>query len=59
MHQAIELDTQKPMPQLQTTVIPHGSYQFSEPQQSPEEVRKESDGVHLSEITYKLFPNIC
>lgn len=43
VHEAIELDTQKPMPQLQTTVIPHGSYQFSQPQQSREEIRKELD----------------
>ena len=39
VHQAIELDTVKPMPRLVTTVIPHGSYQFSSPQLSREEVR--------------------
>ncbi|WP_414550960.1 glycosyltransferase [Anabaena sp. CCY 0017] len=43
VHEAIDLDTEKPMPQLQTTVIPHGSYQFSLPQQSREQVRKQLD----------------
>ncbi|MEA5620796.1 glycosyltransferase [Cronbergia sp. UHCC 0137] len=41
VHEAIKLDTVKPMPQLVTTVIPHGSYQFSPPYQSREQVRKE------------------
>ena len=40
VHQVIDLDTVKPMPRLVTTVIPHGSYQFSSPQQSREEVRE-------------------
>jgi glycosyltransferase involved in cell wall biosynthesis len=40
VHQAITLDTVKPMPQLQTTVIPHGIYGFSEPSKSPLETRK-------------------
>ena len=41
VHEAIELDTEKPMPQLRTTVIPHGSYLFSRPQRSREQVRAE------------------
>lgn len=41
VHEAINLDTEKPMPQLQTTVIPHGSYYFYPPQQTKEELRDE------------------
>jgi len=43
VHEAIELDTEKPMPQLQTTVIPHGSYQFFSSRQSREQSRQQLD----------------
>ncbi|MBD2201177.1 glycosyltransferase family 4 protein [Calothrix sp. FACHB-1219] len=39
VHEAINLDTEKPMPQLQTTVIPIGIYHFPKHQNSIEEVR--------------------
>lgn len=39
IHEAITLDTVKPMQQLQTTVIPHGTYRFSEPSKSFTEIR--------------------
>ena len=39
VHEAIELDTEVPMPQLRTTVIPIGSYQFPKPQDTREKVR--------------------
>lgn len=39
VHEAIALDTARPMPQLHTTVIPHGPYQFPEPTQSRNEMR--------------------
>lgn len=39
VHESIELDTVRPMPQLRTTVIPHGTYQFPEANQSREETR--------------------
>jgi glycosyltransferase involved in cell wall biosynthesis len=39
VHEAIELDTVRPMPQLRTTVIPHGPYHFPEANQSREETR--------------------
>lgn len=41
VHEAIALDTVKPMPNLQTTIIPHGCYQFLPPQKSQEQVRAE------------------
>ncbi len=34
VHAPVELDTVRPMPQLQTTVIPHGPYHFCAPTQS-------------------------
>ncbi|MDX2256933.1 MAG: glycosyltransferase family 4 protein [Pseudanabaenaceae cyanobacterium bins.39] len=40
VHEAIDLDTVKPVPNLLTTVIPHGSYKFASPKQSCEKVRK-------------------
>ncbi len=39
VHEAIELDTGRPMPRLRTTVIPHGPYRFPPPQSSREQVR--------------------
>ncbi|WP_414530438.1 glycosyltransferase family 4 protein [Nodularia chucula] len=41
VHEAIELDTEKPMPELQTTVIPIGLYHFPKYQNSREKVRTE------------------
>lgn len=41
VHEAIELDTVKPMLRLRTTVIPHGAYHFSPPQQSREQARSQ------------------
>lgn len=43
VHETIELDTVRSMPQLRTTVIPHGTYQFSEANQSREEMRSRLD----------------
>jgi glycosyltransferase involved in cell wall biosynthesis len=43
VHEFIELDTVRPMPQLRTTVIPHGAYHFPEANQSPEESRSSLD----------------
>ena len=40
VHEAITLDTVKPMPKLQTTVIPHGTYSFSKANKSSAETRK-------------------
>jgi glycosyltransferase involved in cell wall biosynthesis len=42
VHEAVELDTVRPMPQLCTNVIPHGTYIFSEPTLSREAAR-----IHL------------
>ncbi len=39
VHEAIELDTVRPMPALNTSVVPHGPYRFPEPQRSVEQVR--------------------
>ena len=39
VHEAIELDTEKPMSQLGTTIIPIGCYQFPQPHNSREKVR--------------------
>jgi glycosyltransferase involved in cell wall biosynthesis len=39
VHEAIELDTVRPMPRMRTTVIPHGPYHFPPPQRSREQVR--------------------
>lgn len=39
VHEAIELDTVQPMPQLHTTVIPHGPYQFPKATQLREATR--------------------
>lgn len=39
VHEAVELDTVRPMPQLCTNVIPHGTYIFSEPNLSREAAR--------------------
>jgi glycosyltransferase involved in cell wall biosynthesis len=41
VHEAIALDTVRPMPQLQTTVIPYGTHQFPAAEQSAEQVRQE------------------
>lgn len=41
VHEAIDLDTEKPMPKLRTTVIPIGLYYFPQPQNSREKVRAE------------------
>lgn len=43
VHQSIELDTVRPMPQLRTTVIPHGPYHFTQPTQSRENTRRQLD----------------
>ena len=40
VHEAIDLDTVRPMPNLRTTVIPHGPYHFSKPKRSRDEVRR-------------------
>lgn len=40
VHYAIALDTVKPMPNLQTTVIPHGIYSFGATSKSKEETRQ-------------------
>lgn len=40
VHEAINLDTVKPMPNLFTTVIPHGSYKFAKPKQSRTKTRE-------------------
>lgn len=39
VHEAIVLDTVKPMSQLKTTVIPHGTYSFAAPSKTRSEVR--------------------
>src|SRR5271166_3160203 len=39
VHEAIELDTGRPMPRLRTTVIPHGPYRFPPPRLGREQVR--------------------
>jgi glycosyltransferase involved in cell wall biosynthesis len=39
VHEAIKLDTVRPMPQLRTTVIPQGIYHFPDRTQSREETR--------------------
>jgi glycosyltransferase involved in cell wall biosynthesis len=39
VHEAISLDTVKPMPELHTTVIPHGTYSFTTPNKSLAEIR--------------------
>ncbi len=39
VHKSIKLDTVKPMPNLRTTEIPHGSYYFTQPTASKEEIR--------------------
>lgn len=39
VHESIELDTVRPMPQLRTTVIPHGTFQFDNATQSREAMR--------------------
>lgn len=43
VHEAIELDTVRPMPQLRTTVLPHGIYRFPEANLSREEMRVRLD----------------
>jgi glycosyltransferase involved in cell wall biosynthesis len=40
VHEEIRLDTVHPVPNLRTTVIPHGPFRFPEPTQSREEERK-------------------
>ena len=40
VHEAIDLETVKPMPLLHTTVIPHGSYFFSQPSKNKESARQ-------------------
>lgn len=39
VHEATVLDTVVPMPNLRTTVIPHGPYRFAEPTESAEDTR--------------------
>jgi glycosyltransferase involved in cell wall biosynthesis len=41
VHEAINLDTVKSMPGLQTTVIPHGAYEFTPPQHTQAQMRQE------------------
>ena len=43
VHESIELDTVQPMPQLRTTVIPHGTFQFDNATQSREAMRTSLD----------------
>lgn len=43
VHEAIELDTVRPMPQLKTTVIPYGIHQFPDANQSREKTRLSLD----------------
>ncbi|MBE9127552.1 MULTISPECIES: glycosyltransferase family 4 protein [unclassified Coleofasciculus] len=43
VHEAIELDTIRSMPQLQTTVVPHGTYCFPDANQSREKTRASLD----------------
>ena len=40
VHEPIKLDTVKPMPLLRTTVIPHGSYFFSQPSKTKDSARQ-------------------
>jgi len=40
VHEAVKLDTGRPMPQLRTTVIPHGTYNFAAPNENREEIRR-------------------
>lgn len=40
VHEAITLDTIKPMKELETIVIPHGTFSFSAPNQTRSETRK-------------------
>lgn len=43
VHESIALDTVRPMPQLRTTVIPHGTYHFDDATQSREAMRASLD----------------
>ncbi len=43
VHESIELDTVRPMPQLRTTVIPQGIYHFPDGTQSREKTRSSLD----------------
>lgn len=43
VHEAVVLDTVRPMPQLRTTVVPHGIYRPSRPRHSRAEVRATLD----------------
>lgn len=43
VHEPIKLDTQRPMPQLRTNVIPHGTYQFPQARKSRNTMREELD----------------
>ena len=43
VHEAITLDTVKPMPHLKTTVIPHGTYSFAKSNKSKADMRKKLD----------------
>jgi glycosyltransferase involved in cell wall biosynthesis len=40
VHEEIQLDTVRPMPDLRTTVIPHGPFRFPDPTESREQARK-------------------
>ncbi len=42
VHEGIQLDAVRPMPSLQTTVIPHGSFPFPDPTKSPAQWRKDN-----------------
>ena len=39
VHEAVELETIQQIPRLQTTVIPHGPYHFSNPTKSADDIR--------------------
>ncbi len=43
VHESIQLDTIKPIPELNTTVIPHGAYHFANATQSREKMRSSLD----------------
>jgi len=43
VHESIKLDTVTTVPQLQTTVIPHGIYNFPNANQSPQQIRVNLD----------------
>src|SRR5207245_11177230 len=40
VNEAVKLDAGRPMPQLRTTVIPHGTYAFTAASETREEIRR-------------------